>query len=64
MLTVAEPNESGSGTVKVYIANELDTTIPEIIFVCLLCSSFGTLGTRTMEFGSGSCAQKERRRPK
>lgn len=64
MLTVAELTMSRSGTVEICMAHDLGTAIAEIIFGRLLCSSFGTLGLRSMGFGSGFRSQKDRRRPK
>lgn len=61
---IADLTMSRMGTVEISMAHELDTTIPEIIFVCFLCSSLSIFGLRLMGFVSGFCSQKDRRRPK
>lgn len=58
---VAELTMSRFGTAAICMAHELSTTIGEIIFVCFLCSSFGTLGLGSVGFGSGFHSQKDRR---
>lgn len=61
---VAEHTMSRPGTDEICMARDPGTTIPEIIFICFFCSSFGTLGLKSMGFRSGFRSQRDRRRPK
>jgi len=61
VLMVAELPMSRSGTVEIRTAPELGTAIPEMIFLCFLCSSFSAVGLRSVVFGPGFRSQKDRR---